>query len=254
MKLPNFQALELPKRSVQYFMIGAEMVDEETDFEPIEYSRVKNLFNITEEDFDDRVLDFGALCTIDDEEFNIIYEHWNNPSQKNNACLILAQFIKNFPMESNIKDKGWKIYFNSKGEPILKNLNNDQYFKINSLSKFSKEDMVNFRTDGYYPEYIPSNLRHKIPVAIKLLNKTTKEEEIRVFQLEYGYVEDYLAFKKKKESNQRMHNHLYCLFHYQITKPVPEWTEKEKYELLGLWPITDTDFDHYYQRKSEFSY
>ena len=104
MKLPNFQAIELPKRSVQYFMIIAEMVDDETDFQPIEYSKVKNLFNITEEEFYDGVLDIGALCTIDKEEFDIIHENWNHDSRKNNACLMLSNFIKNFAIESNIED------------------------------------------------------------------------------------------------------------------------------------------------------
>ncbi|HCH7478965.1 TPA: hypothetical protein NM870_003595 [Acinetobacter baumannii] len=248
MKLPNFQAIELPKRSVQYFMIIAEMVDDETDFQPIEYSKVKNLFNITEEEFYDGVLDIGALCTIDKEEFDIIHENWNHDSRKNNACLMLSNFIKNFAIESNIEDKGWKICFSSKNEPILKNLNNNTYFKVKNLSELSKEDMINFRADGYYPEYIPSYLRYKIPVAIRLLNKTTKEEEIKVLQLEYGSVEDYLALKNKNGSNQRMHNHLYCLFHYWITKPVPEWTEENKYELLDLWPISATDFNDYFPR------
>ena len=41
MTLPNFKAIELPKRSVKYFMIIAGLVDKQTDFQPIEYSKIR---------------------------------------------------------------------------------------------------------------------------------------------------------------------------------------------------------------------
>ena len=182
--------------------------------------------------------------------FDIIYDNWNNESQKNNACLILSNFLKNFDTQPHIGKKGWEISFNSKNEPILKNSTNNEYYKINDFFELSKEQMINFRSDGFYLEYIPSHLRYKIPVAIKLLNKATKQDQIRVFQLEYSEVENYLALKTNKDINRRLHNHLYFLFHYGITKPVPEWTEESKYELLDLWPISHTDYNDYLPRKS----
>lgn len=250
MTLPNFKAIELPKRSVKYFMIIAGLVDKQTDFQPIEYSKIRKSLNITEDDFERNVLDIGALCTIDEDEFDIIYDNWNNESQKNNACLILSNFLKNFDTQPHIGKKGWEISFNSKNEPILKDSTNNEYYKINDFFELSKEQMINFRSDGFYLEYIPSHLRYKIPVAIKLLNKATKQEQIRVFQLEYSEVENYLALKTNKDINRRLHNHLYFLFHYGITKPVPEWTEESKYELLDLWPISHTDYNDYLPRKS----
>lgn len=250
MTLPNFQAIELPKRSVKYFMIIAVLVDEQTDFQPIEYSKIRKSLNITEDDFKEGTLDIGALCTIDEDEFDIIYNNWNNESKKNNACLMLCNFLINFGTQLHIGKNAWKVSFNSKNEPILKNSISNEYYKINDFFELSKEQMINFRSDCFYPEYIQSHLRYKIPVAIKLLNKATKQEEIIVFQLEYGEVEDYLALKKNKETNRRLHNHLYCLFHYWITKPVPEWTEKSKYELLDLWPISHTDYNDYLPRKN----
>lgn len=169
MTLPNFKAIELPKRSVKYFMIIAGLVDKQTDFQPIEYSKIRKSLNITEDDFERNVLDIGALCTIDEDEFDIIYDNWNNESQKNNACLILSNFLKNFDTQPHIGKKGWEISFNSKNEPILKDSTNNEYYKINDFFELSKEQMINFRSDGFYLEYIPSHLRYKIPVAIRLL-------------------------------------------------------------------------------------